>query len=150
MIRQYEGAIFDLDGTLLDSMGVWHRIDVDFLARRGFAVPEDYQQAITPLGARDAAVYTIDRFGLKETPEALMHVNRGKGFPDIYEKAAADLGLEPAQCAVYEDIIEGIRGARSGGFFAVGVYEEQYRGSREEMERESDLYIHSFRELLEG
>ena len=51
----------------MDSMGVWHQIDVDFLARRGFAVPEDYQQAITPLGARDAAVYTIDRFGLKET-----------------------------------------------------------------------------------
>ena len=79
----------------------------------------------------------LERTGLLPMLDAVVtvkDVNRGKGFPDIYEKAAA----------------EGIRGARSGGFFAVGVYEEQYRGSREEMERESDLYIHSFRELLEG
>ena len=44
MINKCEGAIFDLDGTLLDSMGIWHQIDVDFLAKRGFEVPEDYQR----------------------------------------------------------------------------------------------------------
>ena len=50
MINKCEGAIFDLDGTLLDSMGIWHQIDVDFLAKRGFEVPEDYQRVITPHG----------------------------------------------------------------------------------------------------
>ena len=29
--NQGKGAIFDLDGTLLDSMGVWDQVDIDFL-----------------------------------------------------------------------------------------------------------------------
>ena len=69
---RFRGAIFDLDGTLLDSMGVWDEIDVAFLSRRGFAVPEDYAQVIIPLSFRETAVYTIERFGLAETPEAVM------------------------------------------------------------------------------
>ena len=32
--KNIKGAIFDLDGTLVDSMGVWHRIDDEFLGRR--------------------------------------------------------------------------------------------------------------------
>ena len=31
--------IFDLDGTLLDSMWVWGEVDRRFLARRGIALP---------------------------------------------------------------------------------------------------------------
>ncbi len=45
-----KGAIFDMDGTLLDSMWVWRQIDVDFLGRRGFEVPSDYLEMITPMG----------------------------------------------------------------------------------------------------
>lgn len=71
-LRPFSGAIFDLDGTLLDSMGVWADIDKEFLGRRGFSVPPDYMEAITPLGFRGTALYTIDRFGLSDTPEGLM------------------------------------------------------------------------------
>ena len=31
--NQGKGAIFDLDGTLLDSMGVWDQVDIDFLSK---------------------------------------------------------------------------------------------------------------------
>lgn len=66
-------AVFlDLDGTLLDSMGVWSDIDRRFLAKRGLDIPPDYLEAIVPLSYRDTALYTIRRFGLNETPEALM------------------------------------------------------------------------------
>ena len=58
-MKQYKGAIFDLDGTLLDSMRVWDDIDVAFLKKRGLEVPPDYQEAITPLGFLEAARYTI-------------------------------------------------------------------------------------------
>lgn len=65
-------VIFDLDGTLFDSMGVWAQIDIDFLGKRGLTPPPDYMEAITPLGFRATAEYTIQRFHLNETPEALM------------------------------------------------------------------------------
>ena len=67
-----KGAIFDLDGTLLDSMGVWDQIDVDFLGRRGIEVPDDYMAKVSAMGFRDIAEYTIRRFGLSDTPEDLM------------------------------------------------------------------------------
>lgn len=62
----FRAAIFDLDGTLLDSMDVWEKIDGEFLERRGLGVPEDYVATICALGFEDAARYTIDRFGLEE------------------------------------------------------------------------------------
>ena len=64
--------IFDLDGTLLDSMHVWQQIDVDFLARRHIAVPPDYTDIITPMGSTECATYTIARFNLPEQPEDLL------------------------------------------------------------------------------
>ena len=68
----FPGCIFDLDGTLLDSLWVWDEVDTVFLTRRGLPVTPDYGQAIAHLGFADAARYTIDRFGLSETPEQLM------------------------------------------------------------------------------
>ena len=45
-MTNFKGAIFDMDGTLLDSMGLWSDIDREFLAKRGIDVPSDYLQAV--------------------------------------------------------------------------------------------------------
>ncbi len=67
------GAIIDMDGTILDSMDLWERVDIDFLSKkRGIEVPADYMGAIAPLGYRETALYTIARFSLPDTPEELM------------------------------------------------------------------------------
>lgn len=64
---------FDLDGTLLDSNGVWLDIDIAFLGRRGIApVPEDYTHYVTHHSAPDSARYTRERYGLTDTPEEIM------------------------------------------------------------------------------
>ncbi len=69
-----KAAIFDLDGTLVDSMYVWHKVDVDFLSERGFEVPDDYSKAIKTMHFETAAEYTIARFNLNETVEDIVSV----------------------------------------------------------------------------
>ena len=39
-LENMRAAIFDLDGTLLDSLHIWVDIDEEFLQKRGLAVPE--------------------------------------------------------------------------------------------------------------
>ena len=68
----FKAAIFDLDGTLIDSTGIWAQIDVDFLAKRGLEVPEDYIQSISDKSFLQTAEYTIQRFGFSDTPQELM------------------------------------------------------------------------------
>lgn len=64
---------FDLDGTLLDSNGVWLDIDVEFLGRFGIgSVPEDYTDYVTHHGFDDSARYTRDYFRLPLTPEEII------------------------------------------------------------------------------
>lgn len=68
----FTGAIFDLDGTLLDSMKVWEKIDNEFLARRGFVCTPEYVQTVTALSFAQAAEFAIAHFGLPESVQELM------------------------------------------------------------------------------
>jgi len=68
----HQAAIFDLDGTLLDSMWVWHEVDREFFAARGMEVPTDYVEKIQSLTFRETAAYTVARYDLQESPEDLM------------------------------------------------------------------------------
>lgn len=69
--------LFDLDGTLLDSNGIWLDIDVAFLGGVGVdPVPEDYTDFATHNSFPETAVYTKERFGLPHTPEEIMDIWR--------------------------------------------------------------------------
>lgn len=68
-------------------------------------------------------------------------VKRGKGFPDVYELAAEKLGLESKNCVVYEDIVEGIKGAKAGGFFAVACLNDHYSHYWDEMREIADATV---------
>lgn len=65
-------AIFDLDGTLLNSMDVWEKIDTEFLNKRGLSVPKDYVVNICSLSFKEAAKYTIDLFHFDECTEDII------------------------------------------------------------------------------
>jgi HAD superfamily hydrolase (TIGR01509 family) len=64
--------IFDLDGTLLDSMSVWADVDIAFLTKRGIPPPDDYADAISSMSFTECARYTIERFGLNDSVEDLL------------------------------------------------------------------------------
>lgn len=48
-------------------------------------------------------------------------VPHGKPAPDIFLKAAHELGVEPAHCLVIEDAVAGIAAARAGGMYTIAV-----------------------------
>lgn len=69
---EIKGAIFDLDGTLIDSMEIWREIDEDFFSARGMEVPENYQENISHLGFREVAAFTVRNYLQNEKEEDLI------------------------------------------------------------------------------
>lgn len=69
----FDAAIFDMDGTIIDSLGIWDKIDKEFLEiKRGIPVPPDYVEKISHMSFRETAEYTRKRFNLPDTSEELM------------------------------------------------------------------------------
>ncbi|MBC5648961.1 HAD family hydrolase [Christensenella tenuis] len=210
----FKGAIFDLDGTLLDSMYVWSDVNKEFLKKRHLGAPAGYVETITPMFSMDAANYAIKTLNLPDRPEELIaewngmahdiysngvtlkdgagqylrrlkhagvklgvataltaylyepvlkrngiyelfdafvsshEAGRSKAFPDVYLLAAERIGVEPADCMVFEDIRTGVLGAKTGGFATCGVYEPWSFDEQDGLPEAADHYIRSFRELL--
>ena len=87
------GAIFDLDGTLLDSMRVWEQVDIDFLAEHGIAAPQDYTRAVAEMSLADSAAYTVRRFALPLSPEEVM----GRWRAMVQQAYETEVPLKPGQ-----------------------------------------------------
>ena len=66
-----KAIIFDLDGTLVDSMWMWKRIDIEFLARYGHECPPGLQRVIEGMSFSETAVYFKERFQLPLTLEEI-------------------------------------------------------------------------------
>ena len=190
------------------------KVDEKFLGDRGFQVPDDYVDEISPLGAERAAVYTIERFGLNEDKDDIVRewiemakkeyatevvckpyakefleelhklnikmavatssdrelfmktleregilkyfqkivtvdeVERGKGYPDIYEEAARRIKVNPHKCLVFEDILAGVTGASLGEFNVVAVFDEKSKHNWEKIKSISKYSINDYKELL--
>ena len=60
-------VIFDLDGTLVDSMWVWEDIDVNYLGQYGFTPTQDMKVAIEGMSIRETAVYFKERYGIRDS-----------------------------------------------------------------------------------
>ena len=64
MLEHTKAVIFDLDGTLVDSMWMWEAIDIEFLGAYGYECPDDIQRAIEGMSFSETAVYFKERFDL--------------------------------------------------------------------------------------
>ncbi len=184
----YDGFIFDLDGTLADSMPAHFHAWTETLVRHGGApsrFPEEQFHAKGGVPAREIIAwlnathgynlpiaetvhekeelflkflgevqpivpvievvkklgknrklavasggltpivrYTVEKLGLLDYFKVLVgadQVKQGKPSPEIFLKAAKELGVEPAKCLVFEDGEPGLVAARAAGMAVIDV-----------------------------
>ncbi len=73
---------------------------------------------------------------------------KGKPAPDTYLEGAREVGVEPAQAAVFEDALAGVESGRAGNFgFVVGV--DRVGQAKELQEHGADVVVQDLAELLE-
>lgn len=79
--------------------------------------------AIGTSGERPGAFARLAQVGITPPPVliAAEDVAQGKPNPEVYLKAAAGIGMPPAECLVFEDAPAGIAAARAAGMTAVAV-----------------------------
>ena len=214
LLDNMKAVIFDLDGTLVDSMWMWHAIDVEFLGEYGYECPEDLHRVIEGMSFSETAVYFKERFLLplsleeikdvwtrmsidkyryevplkpgareflelikkknikcgiatsngRELVDTVLHslgiegyfqavttaceVKAGKPEPDIYLYVAGQLGVEPADCLVFEDIPAGILAGKRAGMKVCAVEDEFSRLLKKEKMDLADGFIEDYFQIL--
>lgn len=214
MLKDIKAIIFDLDGTLVDSMWLWKEIDIDYLGRHGINLPEDYQNKIEGMSFKETAAYTKERFQLSESVDEMMDewnqmayeyymnkvplkkgvidflgyckqnhikmgiassnshhlvdsvteklgiskylsciitacdVNKGKPAPDVYLKASDELGVNPANCLVFEDISAGIMAGKNAGMKVCAIADEYSKDQLNQKKELADYFIEDYTEIL--
>lgn len=216
MLKNKKAVIFDLDGTLVDSMWVWRSIDVEYLGQYNVTLPEDLQREIEGMSFSEVAVYFKERFQMKESLEEIKEiwntmahekyttevplkkgakelldyckengirlgiatsnsrhlvestvkalgissyfdfiatscdVQKGKPAPDVYLWTAKNLGVDPSDCLVFEDIVMGIRAGKNAGMTVCAIDDEYSVYQKEEKLALADYYIKDFSEINYG
>jgi len=82
-----DAVIFDLDGTLLDSLSAWEHSGTNFLRTQGITPPEGMDEELVQLSLLDGARLIKERFNLPQEPEEILR-----------------LTLEPVRRHYFEDI----------------------------------------------
>ena len=88
-------AIFDMDGTLVDSMGYWNRLADEYLARFGLpGLSPALKEESIALTMLESAQLFIREFGLPGTPEQIadLRANNRSEYIRLYKE---HYGFEP-------------------------------------------------------
>lgn len=215
MLQEIDAVIFDLDGTLIDSMWMWTDIDIEYLERFGIPMPENLAADIEGKSFTETARYFKEVLHIPLSVEEIKQdwtrmaiakyecqvplkpgagrfldylkerhikmgiatsnaielaraalegnhmtkyfdvvltgcaVPRGKPSPDIYLKAAEELGADPGRCLVFEDIPNGITAGKSAGMKVCAV-EDDFSGHQQSVKRKlADYYIQTYDDIFE-
>jgi len=71
-ISNLNACIFDLDGTLLDSMNIWQEVDRKYLASFGIQFEQRFSEDIKRLTFNESAKYFIDTFHIPRSEKEIM------------------------------------------------------------------------------
>ena len=87
--HKYTAAIFDIDGTLIDSMPIWEDLDADFLKTQGIELSEHEKQELNEtmwsMTVDEGIRYLKETYHLELSEEAI-----GKALSDVVEQFYTD------------------------------------------------------------
>ena len=115
---------------------------LDDARRRGI------QLAIATGGSLDNVDFILDGLNLRPMFDVIVDASqyeRGKPAADCYLKAAARMGLDPAECLVFEDAVAGVRSGKAAGMRVAAVTATIARDIL--AAEKPDYLVDSFREL---
>lgn len=68
----FSAAIFDVDGTLLDSMHLWDHVGEEYLERKGCTAKPDMQERVRTMSMSQIARYCREEYGIEDAPEHII------------------------------------------------------------------------------
>ncbi|HBC29933.1 MAG TPA: HAD family phosphatase [Clostridiales bacterium] len=71
-MKQFKYKIFDLDGTLLDSMGAWRDLGKDYLLQKGINPPDNLNEIIAAMSMLESAAYFQEAFKIELSAEEII------------------------------------------------------------------------------
>ena len=86
-MKNYTGAIFDIDGTILDSMQKWENVEVEYLLSLGIKPKPGLHKDLRELGGNEIPLYFQREYGISKTAEE-MHIAVNKLLEDFYHNEA--------------------------------------------------------------
>ena len=90
-----KGVIFDLDGTLVNSMRVWENADYALAERYGFVPDDEYWSKVTSLSFLEGAAYITNRLNLNKTSSEIAD----ELITPLYIRFIPD---SPSCCQIYQ------------------------------------------------
>ena len=117
-----------------------------FLKKKGI------RMGIATSNAQDMVAAVLDSLDIRSyfgVVATACEVAAGKPAPDIYLKVAADLGVQPEKCLVFEDVPMGILSGKNAGMQVCAVRDEYCLDQTEKIRTLADYYIQSYDEIPE-
>ena len=159
-----KAAVFDLDGVLLDSMGIWNDLGARYLRSLGVTPEEGLNEILFSMSMEQGAEYLHTHYAL---PQSAAEVGAGIGdmLRDFYfyevpakDGAAALLAALTARgvklaaatssprehvtrALVFEDSLYALKTAKAAGFYTIGVYDADGESDQEGLRNAADLYV---------
>ena len=160
---KYKAIIFDLDGTIIDSNGVWDAATTIFIEQRGIGynkqLAHDLKEQLCGLGLPECSVILKDQFGLNESADQIeqemvdlamgmmkKEVQFIEGFSEFHQQTI-EHGLKTGIATNSNDTcLELVTNTlKLGSFFGAHIYNLNHVGNVGKPR--PDLYLHVAKQL---
>ncbi|SFB45275.1 HAD family hydrolase [Clostridium frigidicarnis] len=94
MLKDIKAAIFDMDGTLVDSMWIWDKLDKNFLEKRGIKYDENLKHSIGHLSFQGTVKYFKEHFKLEESEKEISDIFNNMAYDEYKNNVTLKSGAK--------------------------------------------------------